>query len=83
MLDFKKIDIYLTDLEGARLGVVAVLRENYDVEQEEGIDCAGDEELQVLESIGSDEVLFEDCSITEIVDVVAILKKWNAILTPD
>lgn len=82
MIKFKTIDSLLDNSEIVRLGIVRELRNYYDTEQIEGVESASEEEMDILQEIGSDEVLFDDCSIAEIFDVVNLLKKWQGLLNP-
>lgn len=83
MLNFDAIDSQIDGIETFRKTLITTLRGVYKTAKSQGIDCAGDEEIEILEAIGSEENLFEDCSIEEILEIVDLLKKWNRILKPE
>lgn len=53
-----------------------------DTETYEGIECPGDGETVLLESIGADATRFEDCTLPELLAIVEKIRKWKDVFDP-
>lgn len=80
MKDLTNLKKLVDEVHAIQPRLVAEFRVLYETEEYEGMTCASDEEMAILEKLDSDRGYFEDCTVDELMLCVGLLLKWQGIL---